>query len=355
MTSRLWPIAAVNSWRTGRARWLVLAVILIAVGGGAAALALGGSGGKQALPPGAVLRVGTTVVTTADYDARLKVLSALYGVSVPTAGPELQNFRKDAAKAIAVSLILDDAAAGNGVHVTDQQAKSALDQLVKQVLPGGQATLAQFLKTKGVTQDQVLDEVKRQLETSALFASVTRGIPLGSPAAAKALYSQNATGMSAPEERRISNIVVETSQQASALLQQLRSGTSFAVLAAKYSLDGSTRGKAGDLGWMTSDQLDPTYAKTAFAAAVGSPYGPVQTQYGWNIGMVNDVRAARPLTFAQVESKLRLQLQDEAQLSKWRSWLAQEIVAAHAEYASDYEPTNPDAAPTDLPTSLPAK
>ena len=355
MTSRVWPIAALKGWRAGRVGWLVVAVILIAACAGTAALTLGGGARRQTLPPGAVLRVGNTVITAADYDARLKVLSALYGVSVPTGGPDVPNFRKDAAKAIAVSLILDDAAAANGVHVTDQQAQSALDQLVKQVLPGGQATLAQFLKTKGVTQVQVLDEVKRQLETSALFASVTKGIPLGSPSAAKALYSQDAAGMTTPEERRIGNIVVETSQQASALIQQLRSGASFAGLASKYSLDGSTRGKGGDLGWMTSDQLDPTYAKAAFAAAVGSPFGPLQTQYGWNIGVVNAVQAARPLTFAQAEMKLRTQLQDEEQLSKWRSWLAQEIVAAHAEYANDYQPANPDAAPTDLPSSLPGK
>ena len=343
------------STRPHRLRWIWITIILVlvaAAGGGIVVLAKSG-GGTPSLPANAVLRVDGTLVSKSDYEARLKVLSALYGVVAPASRAKLAVFRQDAAKAIAVSIILDAAAHKQRIVVSDQQAQSALSKLIQQELPGGQSAFADFLQTKGITQVEVLGEVRRQLETVALFNKVTKGVPLGSISAARQLFDGDRAKMVSPEQRRIENIVVASSQAATTIARQLRAGATFADLARKYSLDSSTRTKSGDLGWMTADELDQGYATAAFAAAPGTVFGPVQTTYGWNIGVVTAVRPAHPLTFEAVASQLRSQLQDQQKLTIWRAWLAKQISAAGALYANGFKPVHPDAPPSDVPTSLP--
>ncbi|MGH3624029.1 MAG: peptidylprolyl isomerase [Sciscionella sp.] len=53
------------------------------------------------------------------------------------------------------------------------------------------------------------------------------------------------------------------------------------------SIDGSTRSKGGDLGEVAEEQLQPDYAKVAFAAGNGEIFGLVKNNYGWNIGRVS--------------------------------------------------------------------
>jgi peptidyl-prolyl cis-trans isomerase C len=128
-----------------------------------------------------------------------------------------------------------------------------------------------------------------------------------------------------------------------------RRGGDFASLAATWSRDGSTRDKGGDLGIVTASQLDPAYAEMAFAAPLQTVFGPVQTQYGWNVGKVVALRKSQPLTLAQVDGELRAELQNRARLDVWRDYLGDLLETADVEYAGRYLPKDPDAPPADLP------
>ena len=302
------------------------------------------------LPDGAVLRTDGHVVSKAEYDDRISALAALYGVTQPTEAAEQDTFRRDAAKSVAVSMILDQAARDRGISISDQQAQTELSKLVDQQLPGGNDDFVDFLRNTSISQDQVLDEVRRQLETSRLFALITRDVPRVTAAETRQAYDSRPSQMVTHASRRISNIVVGSKAAAEELVQRVRAGAAFASLASRYSEDASTRGRGGNLGWMTRDQLDAKFADAAFQARPGEVFGPVQTQYGWNIAVVTGVRASRPLSFAAVRQQLSAELENERRLTSWRSWLASEIRNAGVVYADDYRPADPDAAPSDLPT-----
>lgn len=134
------------------------------------------------------------------------------------------------------------------------------------------------------------------------------------------------------------------------MLRALGSGEDFGSVARRMSLDGSTRESGGDIGHVSADQLDAGYAKVAFAARPHEPFGPAQTEHGWNVGVVESVVPPKPAVFAEVRDDLRLQLQSERALEAWRSWLTTEIKAAHVRYADAYQPADPDAAPSFVPT-----
>ncbi|NKQ55487.1 hypothetical protein HFP15_21620 [Amycolatopsis sp. K13G38] len=310
----------------------------------------GGSGGNLVLrelgklPDGAVFRAGDTVVTENQLQHRVTLMRFLYGVQQPTDPAGLDQFKRSVAKAVAVSDIVDDAARGAGIVVAD---KAASDQLDKLVSDNGtdRRTFIQQLGANGVSEQDVLGEIKRQQAGARLFQQMTAPVKATTDADAQKYYDENRAQMVSPEQRELSNIVVSAPDQAQLVAQQARSGADFGALATQYSIDGSTKGKGGALGTVTASQLDPGYAKAAFAAPAGSVFGPVQTQSGWNVGRVVVIHPGSPLSFDQVKDAIKTKLDNDAKLKVWDDFLVTKIKAAHVEYAPAYLPADPDAPP----------
>ncbi len=336
------------AWLTpsGRARQIGLALSALVLIGATVQAAVGWN---SSLPGDVVFRSGETVVDQSEYQRRVAVLEALYGIRAPESGTERDSFRKDAAKAIAVSVILDDAAAEDDVVVSSDEVQTALNKLIEEQLPEGREAFVAYLDTQGLPERDVLDELRRQLITTRLFTKVTASVTPVTDAEVRAAFEERQEEMVSPEQRRLRNIVVETEQAAEQIKKTVRSGGDFRALAKKYSLDQSTRDAGGDLGTISADQLDKTYADAAFVARPGSVFGPVQTQYGWNVGQVVGVVPARPLSFADAAEQLEAELNSERKVERWRSWLARRMKAVKVEYADRYRPADPDAPPSSAP------
>lgn len=63
-------------------------------------------------------------------------------------------------------------------------------------------------------------------------------------------------------------------------------GASFAKLAEKYSDDGGSAEKGGDLGWVNPGQLVPKFEKVMDSLKVNQISAPFQTRFGWHIVQV---------------------------------------------------------------------
>jgi len=339
---RRWPLLAPS----GRARvaGLVLAALLF-TGAGAQV----GYGWATALPDNAVLRVGGTVISQAEFRHRVDVLRALYGLRPPQHGPKREKFDADAAKSIAVSLILERAAADRGIVIGNKRASDTLTRMIEEQLPNGRDGYVQYLSNQGIAEQDVIGEVKRQLATSALFQRITSSVKPVTGDEVRRVYQQRRDDMVRPERRHLRNIVVRSQVQARNILKKARAGTDFTKLAAHHSVDASTKRKGGDLGMLTADQLAKNYADAAFTVDKGSFFGPVKTRYGWNVGQVVGIEPAKQLSFNDVHTRLEAELNNKRKLDTWRTWLGNQITAADVEYADDYRPANPDAPPTGAP------
>ncbi|SBW22848.1 PpiC-type peptidyl-prolyl cis-trans isomerase [Candidatus Protofrankia californiensis] len=307
------------------------------------------------LPGDAAFRVDGTVVTKDQLHNRVKVLGALYGIREPVGGTELEQFRRDVAKAVAVGMILDNAAADHQIVIADKSARDTLNKMIdEQMGSDGQRAFTDLLGKLGVSENDVLDEIKRQQRTARLFQDVT-GPTAGTVADDQlpAYYDSHKADFLVPEQRHLRNTVVATKEQADQVVQRASSGTDFAALVNETSLDEATRSKQGDLGLVAAPQLESEYAKAAFAAAVGSVFGPVQTRFGWNVGQVVESKPAVQPPYEQVKDQVRDALRSERALAVWRKWLAERIKAADVEYADDYRPADPDAPPPDDSAAVP--
>lgn len=319
----------------------VVALVVVAAGSGtAAAVDL-----ATRVPDGSAFRVGDTTVTVAQLDDRVRLLTALYGVTRPSDPAGSDAFDRSTAKALATSTVLDRAAADRGIVIADKAADDELARLVQTTFPGGRADFAAQLQRLGVTEHDVLDEITRQMANARLYDAVTADVPTPTDDEVAAAYQARRDQMVTPEQRKLRTVVVADEAAARAVRTRLDGGADFATVARESSLDGSTKGRGGDLGTLGRDQLEKPFGDAAFTAPAGSLFGPVQTQHGWNVGQVVAVTPAVPLSLDKVRDALRARLADERRSAVWTTWLDQRIDEDDVRYADAYRPADPHAAP----------
>lgn len=76
---------------------------------------------------------------------------------------------------------------------------------------------------------------------------------------------------------------MEANKQINNIYEQLKSGKDFALMAKQYSLDAASAVKGGDLGWVTSDELVPTFAEAMNALPINVISKPVKSPFGWHL------------------------------------------------------------------------
>jgi peptidyl-prolyl cis-trans isomerase C len=109
------------------------------------------------------------------------------------------------------------------------------------------------------------------------------------PEAEQKLYEEAVKPMGAEEEVHARHILVESEDEAKAIVEQIKGGADFAALAKEKSKDpGAADG--GDLGYFTKDQMVPEFSDVAFKMYPGQLSNPVKTQFGWHIIKVEDKR-----------------------------------------------------------------
>ncbi|WP_414828020.1 SurA N-terminal domain-containing protein [Alteromonas sp. H39] len=134
-------------------------------------------------------------------------------------------------------------------------------------------------------------------------------------------YDNNMGAYRTDEERRVSHILIEAGddadaarQEAEDVLEKVNSGEDFAELAETYSDDTFSAENGGDLDFISPDMMDPAFDEAAFALEnVGDVTGVVETEFGFHIIKLTEVKEEQVTPLAEVESEIRDRLaQDKA-------------------------------------------
>jgi peptidyl-prolyl cis-trans isomerase C len=121
--------------------------------------------------------------------------------------------------------------------------------------------------------------------------------------AMRKVYDEAIGQMKKEPEVRARHILVETEDEAKAVIAELKKGGDFAELAKTKSKDpGSADG--GDLGYFTKDQMVPEFSEVAFKLDKGALSDPVKSQFGWHVIKVEDKRERQPPEFDKVKDQL---------------------------------------------------
>lgn len=144
----------------------------------------------------------------------------------------------------------------------------------------------------------------------------TRMTPADEPSAEaiKAIYdAEKDARFTSAEERRASHILIAfgadkegAKKKAQDLVTQLAAGGDFAKLAEANSEDSGSKVKGGDLGWIRKGTMVPRFEEALFGLGAGAIAGPVETEFGWHIIRLEEVKAAtvRALEDPAVQAEL---------------------------------------------------
>lgn len=155
------------------------------------------------------------------------------------------------------------------------------------------------------------------------LATVTDGIAV-SDADIKSYFDQNAGRYSTKEERRASHILINAAASAPAaereaakakavdLQTQAKGNTSkFAELAKKHSQDPGSAPSGGDLSFFQKGAMVKPFEDAAFALKKGEVSEVVESEFGYHIILLTDVRPAVARPFEQVKPEIVAELKKQ--------------------------------------------
>lgn len=125
-------------------------------------------------------------------------------------------------------------------------------------------------------------------------------------------YYEKVKGDFAQPEVKARYILVDSKTAAEDIIKQLDKGADFAKLAKEKS-KGPSAANGGELGWIRHEEMPEPFSTAAFAMKKGSySKTPVQTQYGWQVILVEDKNDKAIPSFSEIEKQLRAQMSEEA-------------------------------------------
>ena len=146
----------------------------------------------------------------------------------------------------------------------------------------------------------------------------------------RSYYEQNVARLSGPEERRASHILISVAkdapvderQQARAkaeelLVQARKAPESFAQLAKKHSQDPGSAPNGGDLDYFGRGAMVKPFEDAAFALKKGEISGVVESDFGFHIIRVTDIKAPKQKSFAELRASLEEDLKNQQARAKY--------------------------------------
>jgi foldase protein PrsA len=294
---------------------LTLVVVLVAACGG----------GSTKVPSGAVAVVGKDKVDRAAFDGLITQAKRTYKAqkrTFPKAGsPEYQALQTQAVEFLVQRQEFAQRAKDLGIDVTDKQVNDRLTQIKKQYFGNSEKRYQAQLKTQGLTDAEVHDDIRSQLISEAIFNKVTKDVK-ASDADVKAYYAAHKSQYGQPESRDVRHILVKSKSQAQSIYDHLRGdkGSDFAAYAKKFSQDPGSKNQGGKLT-ITKGQTVPAFDQAAFTLPTNAISTPIHTQFGYHIIQpLSAVRPAKTTPLKNVKASIEQQLLQQkknAAMTKW--------------------------------------
>jgi len=114
------------------------------------------------------------------------------------------------------------------------------------------------------------------------------------------------------KEYEIRHILVATQEEANDVIAQLGKKAKFEKLAKEKSMDSGSKDNGGSLGWNVPRTYVPPFADAVLELKKGEyTKKPVQTQFGWHIIKVDDIRDLKVPKLEEIKPQLTQRLQQQ--------------------------------------------
>jgi peptidyl-prolyl cis-trans isomerase C len=192
-----------------------------------------------------------------------------------------------------------------GMQDNEQTRGMVREELVNREVVQQQAQRAGFAR-KPEVQTQI-DMARQEIIVGAYLRDWVQKHPV-SDAEVQQAYDK-ARAQAGGKEYKARHILVETEDQAKAIIAELKKGAKFDELAEKNSKDPGSKDRGGDLDWNLPTAFDKNFSDAMVKLDKGKyTEVPVRTRYGFHVIQLDDVRDTRFPALADVKPRLQQQI-----------------------------------------------
>ncbi len=278
------------------------------------------------VPTGAVAKVGDSVISKSEFDKWFKTASSGQAQAGQTAAPDPPDFtacvaakaktpvpkgqpkpttaalkkqckteydtlKREVMQFLIQAEWVEQEADKQNVKVSDAEVKRSFADQKKASFPTDKA-YQQFLKTSGMSEEDILFRVKLDQLQQKLTQKITKSATKISDEDVKEYYDKNQKRFAQPERRDLLIVLTKTEAKANEAKAALESGEDFKAVAKKYSIDEASKAQGGKLPAVAKGQQEKALDTAVFSAKKGPVEGPVKTQFGWYVFQVTKITPA---------------------------------------------------------------
>ncbi len=233
--------------------------------------------------------------------------------------------------AIAVNPVYAENKSATTVSIPQER----VDLRVKAVVAQGQPDTPELRKAirddliniELISQEAVNQNLDKQSETMQLLELSRQQVLVGAfvqdyvkthPVAEKDLTEgyESLKNNLGSKEYSVRHILVDKESEAKSIAAKLKKGGKFDKLAKDSSKDTGSKEHGGDLGWIAVGNIPSAYVKPFGDALMklnkGQISEPVQSQFGWHIIKLEDVRDLKLPSYEEVKPQLAQRMQQQA-------------------------------------------
>ncbi|PYE84428.1 peptidylprolyl isomerase [Pseudoroseicyclus aestuarii] len=267
----------------------------------------------RSLSLAAILAAGTAMPALAQDDTATTETEATTTEAESTGGDEAQSTASASDVVVTV----------NGTEITLGEMIIARNQLPAQYQQLPPEALFDGLVNQIVQQQVLADTVDGTPERVEFALSNERRSLLAGEAVnalmgegpsdeeLQAAYDEAFADVEPVTEYHARHILVDTQDEATAVIERLNAGEDFDAVAQEVSTDTGSGAQGGDLGWFADGMMVQPFQDAVSELEPGEMSEPVETQFGWHVIELQDTRMQEAPSLDEVRDQLTQQIQQQ--------------------------------------------
>lgn len=243
----------------------------------------------------------------------------------------LFKVRKDMLDRLINQKIEDQEIKRSKVEISEEQ----IDQTIERIKETNYLTDEQIraaLAKDGLTMEEYRKQIKSEILRTRLVNLKVKSKIVITKEDVKAYYEKHIEEYGGKQKYHLRNIIMnvplfsdtnkklEIKERMDEILEKLKAGESFEVLAAKYS-ESPAASDGGNLGEFEFDSLSPQLQKAIEKIKPGECTPMLDTDQGYQIFFLEEILSAQGKTLEEVTPEIESKLLNESIDKKYREWI----------------------------------
>lgn len=227
-----------------------------------------------------------------------------------------------------------------GFFIPDNVIDERISKIVEGQYEGDRAALIRTLQANGVSVTRFKQDIREQIIVQAMRSRNVSSAVIVSPYQIEQYYQDNVRQFVQPDQVKLRMIYLkkglfkETREMPDGtkvevdpqklimeeILRKVETGSDFASLARGYS-ESPQRANGGDMGWVSESTLRPELAEVAFKLQPGQNSDIIETDDGYYILLVEDIRRSTVLALSEVRDSIESTLLQRERERLQQEWL----------------------------------